>query len=421
MFSERFGGFLMEHGPSTFNGAFPAAMDRLADLGLDRSAVDLGPGVRRRYLYDQGELHGISVRRLGFFLSGYLSLGAKLSLATEILRRPKVCAGEESIHEFVTRRFGPEFADRVIEPLAAGIFMGDSKNLSISGAFPKLVEMEKRFGSILRGVLAARAGTEPGRRLLSWPEGIETLPRTLASGLRGKVNNGIAVSDLSHAGSGFAIKTAKTGTLRADAVVLAVQPHVAAHLLDKLDPEAAGALAEIPAPPVGVVFLGYRRDQVSHPLDGLGFLSTKNGRQCISGAQFASTMFERRAPEGHVAISCYVGGSRNPDLAVQPAGVLTDIAHQELSELLGIKGDPVVFRTRHWPRGLPHYTLGHAARCALVETASQRVPGLHLTGNYLSGISVAACLSRATATAEALCRELPEAEPKGFVSPLSQA
>jgi len=136
--SERLDGFLMEHGPTTLNAAFAPAMAHIRALGLDQSAVDLGPGVQKRYLRDKGTLHGISTHPLGFFRSPYLSWTAKASLAAEILRPRKQGQDEETIHAFAKRRFGAEFADKIIEPMAAGIFMGASRDLSIDGAFPKI-------------------------------------------------------------------------------------------------------------------------------------------------------------------------------------------------------------------------------------------------------------------------------------------
>ena len=400
--SDRFDGFLMERGPTTLNAAFAPAMERIRTLGLESGSVGLGEGVRKRYLRDGATLNGISTHRLGFFLSGYLSWRARLRLLTEAVRPRRSGETEETIHSFVSRRFGSEFADKVIEPMAAGIFMGDAKQLSIGGAFPKLVEMEQRYGSILRAVVSAQRGSEPGRHLFSWPQGIGTLPQRLAQRLGRRVRTGIAVNKISRTPSGFEIATARDGVLNADAVVLAVQPHVAAMLLNDVDREGAEALAAISAPPIGVVFLGYRRAQVTHPLDGLGFLSTKGAGQVISGAQFSSTMFENRAPEGHVAISAYVGGVRNPELAVLPESKLAGAVHNELARLLGIEGAPVVVRCHQWARGLPQYTLGHVARRDAIESTPERVPGLYLTGNFITGVSITSCLEQAGKTAAAL-------------------
>jgi oxygen-dependent protoporphyrinogen oxidase len=398
--SERIDGFLMEHGPSTMNAAVPEALEVSRDLDLTASSMDLGANVRKRYLLDGGKLNGISVHPLGFFTSGYLSLPARLSMLGEIMRPRRVSHADETIYDFSRRRLGDEFARKVMDPLAAGLFMGDSRALSVSAVFPRLVEFERKFGSVTRAVINARRGSQPGRRLFSWPEGIGTLPRRLARILGARVHTGTTVKRIAPLASGFEIETAAEGTIRARSVILAVQPHVAAALLENVEPEAAEAAGTIPAPPVGVVYLGYRRAQVSHPLDGLGFLSTRDENRAISGAQFCSTMFDGRAPEGHVAISCYVGGARNPELARLPERDMVGLVHEELSGMLGIKGPPVLSRVRHWARGLPQYNLGHPDRRRVMESADERMPGLILTGNYLRGVSIANCLASARAAVQ---------------------
>jgi oxygen-dependent protoporphyrinogen oxidase len=389
--SQRFQGFLMEHGPTTFNASVPVAVQHLSDLDLLADARDLGVGVKRRYLLDAGKLSGISTHPLGFFRSDYLSIKGRLSMLLEALRPRKKGAEEETIHAFASRRFGREFADKVIDPMAAGLFMGDSRQLSISGAFGRLAEMEQEFGSITRAVLAAKRGSEPGRHLYSWQGGMATVPARLAVALGGRIKTGVTVLGLQKTAQGFAVKTTQ-GTRQARAVVVAAQPHVAAGLLEKIDPEGAAALQEIMAPPISVIFFGYRREQVAHPLDGLGFLTTKSNNRIISGAQFGSTMYAGRAPDGHVAISVYAGGMRNPDLVKLPDADLIAQVQQELSQILGISGVPVVTRLRRWQLGLPQYSLGHEKRRAILGATHERAGGLFLAGNYLDGVSMASCL-----------------------------
>ena len=396
--SSRFGGYLMEHGPSTLNVSAADALARLQDLDLLDSAGDLGPNVRKRYLVDRRGLQGISTSPAGFMLSNYLSLPGRISMAAEVLRPRKKDSAEESIFDFSRRRFGAEFAQKVIDPMAAGLFMGDSRALSIEGAFPKLPEMEQRFGSVVRGVLRAKKNSEPGRKLYSWAGGIGTIPKTLTRLLGDRVQTGVVVTGLAKIPGGFRVQTA-TGGQVARAVVLAVQPHVVADLLHGLEPLTAAAAAEIPAPAIGVVYLGYRTDQIGHPLDGLGFLSTRNAGKTVSGAQFCSTMFQGRAPAGHVSISCYTGGARHPEQADMPDAELEQKVQAELAGLLDIKGPPVLVRTRRWAVGLPQYTLGHRERRAVLETAHERLEGLYLTGNYLQGVSVSNCMASAGAVA----------------------
>lgn len=397
--SERFDGFLMEHGPSTLNASVNGVMERIHALGLGESAGELGPNVRKRYLADDGKLSAISVHPLGFLLSGYLSPASRLRLATEIFRPPKRDGAEETVHDFVSRRFGHEFADKVIDPMAAGLFMGDSRKLSINGVFPKLTEIEGKFGSITRGILQAKRGSEPGRRLYSWAGGMGEIPKALASSLSERIHVGTTVTRVIPTPNGFEVETANAGTLKTKTIVLAVQPHVAATLLETIDPEGAAAAREIAAPPIGVIFLGYREEQVSHPLDGLGFLTTKSDDRLISGAQFCSTMFDGRAPQGHVSISCYTGGARNPELANISDAELVNTITRELSDLLGIKGKPVTVRVRRWAVGLPQYDIGHLARQEILETTSQRIRGMFITGNFVKGVSIANCMETAKITA----------------------
>lgn len=399
--SEHLGGFLMEHGPSSVSTSSTFAVGCTRKLGLDAHRLDLGSGVRRRYLTRDNMLYPIAIHPLGFLTSSYLSLGGRLRLLKEAVVPPGRIEEDETIAAFFDRRFGPEFVDRVIDPLVGGIFAGAADKLSMAAVFPKLLEMERVYGSISRAIIATRRrGTRmPGRRLFSWRGGIGSLPRALADRLGPAIKTGIAVQRIVRTARGFKVQAGGVGAFDATAVIVATQPHVAATLLDVFDGEAAEAVAAIEAPPLAVVFLGYRRQQIAHPLDGLGYLTSRAERRPLSGALFCSTMFAGRAPEGHVALAGYVGGMRAPDLVRLAPDELIDLTRAEFADLLGARGDPVVARVRQWSRGLPQYGLGHRERIGTLARTEERTPGLFLTGNYLQGVSVAACLEQAARTA----------------------
>ncbi len=267
--------------------------------------------------------------------------------------------------------------------------------------FPRLIEMEREHGSITLAMLRRRrAGAKsPARRLYSWRGGIATLPRALARSLGPALRTGVAVRRIRAAPGGFRIETGASGSLTARAIVLATQPHVAAGLLEGLDAPAAEAAGAIPAPPLAVVFLGYRRGQVDHPLDGLGYLTPTGAGRALSGTLFCSTMFPGRAPEGHVALAAYIGGARAPEAALAASGDLIAAARAEFGDLLGARGEPVVARVRQWPRGLPQYRLGHGGQVAALRGLEARQPGLFVTGNYFEGPSLGACVAEASAAA----------------------
>lgn len=399
--SERFDGFLMEHGPGTVNAASATAVAISEALGLDARRVDLQAEVRRRYLTHGATLHGIGIHPLAFFTSGYLSAGARLRLLREAFVRRKRGIGDESVAAFFSRRFGAEFAERVIDPMVGGMYAGTAGTSSMAAMFPQLLQMERAHGSVTAALVAAqrRGAKMPGRRLFSWQDGVGSLPQALARALGSAVRTGIAVQRIEPAGGGFSVKIAGAGSCRTPAVVIATQPHVAAGLLAGVDEDAAAAAAAIEAPPLAVVFLGYRRSQIAHPLDGLGYLTPRGEGRALTGALFCSTTFAGRAPDGHVALAGYVGGMRAPALARLGSDRLIELARAEFADLLGARGEPAVAKVRLWARGLPQYGLGHGAKVDVLERTGERVPGLFLTGNYLRGVSVAACLDQAMNTA----------------------
>ncbi len=412
--SERIGGFLMEHGPSSVNAASPAtALSEM--LGIDGLRCDLGPQACYRYLTGGGRLHRVSAHPFGFLSSGYLSLRARLRLLTELLVPPgsaeteeaetEEAETEESVADFCSRRFGAEFTERVIDPLVGGLFAGRAAELSMPAVFPDLLEMERRHGSITRAVLRRRlAGAKmPGGRLQSWADGMGTLPAALARALGPALRTGVAVRRIRVHPGGFHIEAGAAGVaagvIKARSVVIATQPHVAATLLEGLDDIAADAAATIDAPPLAVVFLGFRRAQVDHPLDGLGYLTPQREERALTGALFCSSMFPGRAPEGHVALAGYIGGARAPEAALAAPEDLIAETRAEFQDLLGARGEPVLARVRQWPRGLPQYRLGHGRVVAALHDSHARRPGLFVTGNYLTGPAVGACVAKGLETA----------------------
>ena len=399
--SERLGGFLMEHGPSSVNAASPVADDLSRRVGIDALRCELGSGVRYRYLVRAGTLYRIPIHPFGFLASPYLTIGGRLRMMAEPLVPPLRIDAGETVAAFWRRRFGSEFSDRVIDPLVGGLFAGRAAELSMAATFPAVLDMEQRFGSVIRGAIRSRraGGRMPGRRLFSWRDGVGTLPQAIVRELGCAVRTGIAVRRITRLAGSFRVEAANSAALHARVVVIATQPHVAAALLDGIDGPGAEAAGAIDAPPLAVTFLGYARRQVDHPLDGLGYLTPSAERRALSGALFCSTMFAARAPEEHVALVGYGGGARAPDLALRTSAELIAIAREEFSDLLGARGDPVVARVRRWPRGLPQYRSGHERHVAALRDVERRCAGLFVTGNYFAGVSVAACLTQALATA----------------------
>jgi len=349
----------------------------------------------------------------GLLGSRLWSWRGKLRLAGE----PFIGRGrkDETIAEFVERRLGREFLDYAINPFVAGVYAGDPARLSVRAAFPKLYALEERYGGLIRGQIQGarerkrRAEKAKDRaRLFSYAEGMQTLPEALGRALGESLLTGGAVEEIRVLDSGaegarFEVQGKKRGVpvrFFCSVLVTAVPADRAAGLIRPLDPAVASALREIPYPPVAEVFLGFRADQVRRPLDGFGFLVPEKERRQILGTLWSSTLFEGRAPKGHVALTTFIGGSRQPDLALKPDGILLDSALSDLRPLLGIDGKPAFVRIIRWQRAIPQYEIGHLEKMRSLQEFEERIPGLFVTGNFRGGISVGDCMVSADQTAQ---------------------
>ncbi|MBI4755065.1 MAG: protoporphyrinogen oxidase [Betaproteobacteria bacterium] len=419
--SEHRGGFLLEHGPNSMVSPAPAAEALIAELGLAGERIQKGEGVKRRYLVRDGRACALPLDPLGFFSSSFFSVRGRLRLLAEPFIRPQ--AGDESVADFVSRRFGRELLDYVFDPLVGGLHAGDPRRLSMAALFPRLKALETRYGSVVRGALAVRRGGmdprfDPRRRqLISFRQGMGALPLRLAGALGPRLRQGVRVESLrARAGGGFRLNVRDgehMASLRAAGVVLALPAYACARLLAGLSPDAAHALAAIEHPPLAVVGLGYRGADIAHPLDGLGVLTPSCEGRGTLGLLFSSTLFAGRAPPGHALLTAYVGGARAPELAQLPRADLERLVGKEARELLGVRAAPVFCGVRYWRQALPQPNLGHGQRLELLRRLEEQWPGLVVTGNYVGGVSTAACIESARAGA---ARALAVANPAATIS-----
>ena len=423
MRSERIDGFLMEYGANSIMTPAPAAETLVAQLGLDAEKVTRNAAARWRYLVRGGRMRGLPLQTWRFLLCDFFSLPGRLRMLME----PFVPArhDDETVADFVRRRFGNELLDYVVDPLVGGLLAGDPEQLSVGAAFPRLKQFERCAGSVIGGILKSRfqhgaksAINDPRRRVLnSFRQGMGTLPRAAAQRLTGRVFLGHRVEAVHHrAGGGYRVKVRHGGVAQwtaTDSIVVALPAYAAAAVLWDLDQRIAGALAEIHHPPLAVVFLGYRARSIAHRLDGVGVLAPAVEKRSALGMLFSSTLFAERAPAEHVALTAYVGGARQPQLALLKPDELQDLVHGEVRQLLGGRAAPLMARTHCWRHGLPQPGLDHAQRLDGIAARATDHAGLFLTGNYFSGVSTAACIEQAVSTARRVERYLAARSERG--------
>ena len=406
-------GWLVECGPNSMLES--AHLDELVtglDLTAERRYAERA--AKNRYLVRDGRLVAVPTAPHTFVASPLFSLRSKLRLFTEPFSRARVRPADVSLAALVRDHFGQEIVDYAINPLVAGIYAGDPEALSTKYAFPKLWEGEQTHGSLIRGQIAAirdkRARGERGvSRIVSFTRGLQTLPDTLAARLpAGAIRTGAAVLSLTP-GRPWRVAARRDGlasTEEFDAVVLALPaPALAALPIGPADARPLAPLALVDYPPVTSLFLGFRREQVAHPLDGFGALVPAVEHRSILGALFSSTLFPGRAPDGHVALTVYVGGTRQPEIAALPPAALRPCVLADLRDLLGVTGEPVFSHITAWPHATPQYNLGYERVLAAITEAEARHPGLFIGGHVRDGISVANCIGAGLRLADAAARQ----------------
>lgn len=393
------GAWRFEMGPNTVLENNESVGRLIRDAGLDEEKIVAAPSARRRYLYKGGELVPLPGGPGGFLTTPLFPFGAKLRLLREpwIGRPPE--GTEESIGQFVRRRFGTAFLDYAVGPFVSGVYAGDPERLSVRWAVPKIHGLEQAHGSLIRGAIARRKGPAPGGGMISFREGLEALPRRLAREI-GDVRTGVAAQRIVriNGDGGFRVDTS-AGPVEASRVVLAVPADAAARLLEEVTSGASLLLAEIPYAAVAVASLGWRREDVGHPLAGFGFLAPRKEGLRVLGCLFPSEIFAGRAPEGHVALAAFGGGRTDPEFAAWDDDRILATVLGELRGPLRLRGEPAFRLVRRWPRAIPQYEVGHGRYVERAREIERALPGLRLGGNCLGGVSVPDCIRNGTALA----------------------
>ena len=396
--TERIDDWVIDAGPDSLLAQKPAAVQLCGELGIgDRLISTQLP--RTAYVLRNGRLRPLAA---GSFLGFPVGLGAlarsslfswpaKLRMACEVVVPPS-SGGDESIASFMRRRFGREALDYLGEPLLAGIHAGDAERLSMKALFPRVVEAERRAGSVLRSLRSLKVAPSPKGAFVSLPGGLGELVDALSGALRpGTVRLSSAVAALRRAGA-FAIDS-QHASVRARAVIVCVPGYAAAGMLRALDTPLAAFCDAAPYASTATVAFGYRREQVRHPLDGSGFVVPRVEQNPLLASTWVTSKWAGRAPDGHVLLRGFLGGGRDPSRLDQSDDDLVRVAQDALADTLGIEGDPVLTRLSRYPRQSPQYEVGHLKRVASIDARLSRVPGLFLAGSGFRAIGIPDCIA----------------------------
>jgi oxygen-dependent protoporphyrinogen oxidase len=412
--SERLDGYLLELGPQSFSGTAPM-LQLFDELGI-RQQVTQAPAGASRYVLINGALRQVPMSPPAFLTSGFVGLSTKFALLRDAVGKSSPPESDESIADFVRRKFSAEMLDRLVGPFVSGVYAGDPEKLSLRSAFPMLYDAEKSKGSIVRGMLSKAQKQKPGQprhrpTLLSFYEGTQTFTNALAAKLGDRLLLNTVVRFLAKDDSGSlpafhaTIRIgAEQHSVVADHVIVATSTFATEILLRGIEPGISDRLAEIEYAPIAVASLGYEKSEIGDPLHGFGFLVPRSAKVRTLGTVWNTSLFPNRAPTEHALLTSFIGGATDPEAVRHPEDLIPTV-HKEIAPLLKIHGNPAFSHLAIYPKALPQYNLGHGERLAAIDEARKKHSNLWLVGNYLRGPSIGACVEHSLAVAEEITRQ----------------
>ena len=420
--TERVDERVVEHGPDSWLAAKPDVMELVAELGLTNQVISTNESNRRSLIADDGKLHPLPEgfvmlapsRLIPFALSPLFSFSGKIRMALDMVTPPRLAVTDETVEDFVLRRFGREALVKIVQPMVGGIYVGDVSKLSARATLPQFVEMERRHGSVIRGLMARKDNpherTASGARysmFVTMRDGVSTLTNALEAAIGfDRIEKNVKVQSIRRETSGrWNIDTERDSQVF-DAIVLAIPARAAAKIVSGANEILANKLSKIESASAAVVNLLFKRSDVSQGLNGFGFVVPSTENRTILAASVISNKFKGRASDDCVAVRAFAGGVLQPEKLRLPDADIVKLVRADLEYYLGVKSEPLTEHVTRFPDSMPQYNLGHAGRVQEIMSAVGNMPGIYLAGNSYHGVGIPDCISSGNRAAGAVIEYL---------------
>ncbi len=399
------GNWLVEEGPNTLMVKDDKLWNLLSELELEDEVLEANTEAKKRFIIKNHSPVAAPLSFWDFLRTPLLSASAKIRLLKEPFVE-KSAEQDESIARFISRRLGQEPLDYAVNPFVSGIYAGDPKSLSVKHTFSKLWEMEQQHGSLFKSVIKRDKSSPSRRALISFKQGLQQLPQAMAKVLRGQIHTSTEITSITKKGDQWVLTGTTNGNSFKHSYDYLISTLPAFALRDIFEDSRLNDFTNLSYVPMRMLALGFRKEQIAHPLNGFGMLAPEVENLSFLGSLFSSTLFHGRAPKRHHLLTCFVGGARQPELARISQKQLLPIILQELNELIGLQGDPVIVHDRYWEKAIPQYEVGYNRFLALMEEFEQEHSGLYLEGSFRGGVSVPDCILSALKTANKVSEDL---------------
>jgi len=434
--TEEADGFLMELGPDSFITNKPGGIQLCEEIGFTGQLIPTDSRYRRSLVLSRGKpapvpdgfMLMVPEKPWSLLTSPVLSLAGRLRLLSEYFIPPRESTEDESLSQFVTRRFGREALDRLVQPLVGGIYTSDPQKLSLKATLPRFPEMEATHGSVIRATLAqmkARKNNPTHRLENEQSSGARySLFTTAAGGLSDLVTAleiclkkhqrfhfqpGTPVSSVipaANGGKGWCLTTDR-GVQDFDAVILTLPAYLTAKLLSHPDcATLQSQLNTIEYASSAIVVSGHQLSDFSNPMDAFGLVVPAVEKRNILAVSFSSRKFVNRAPDGHLVLRTFVGGAMQPELMQLDDDEILNLVNDELRQIFGMRREPLFAEVVRYNKAMPQYHVGHLDRVAAIEDSLSRWPGLELAGSAYRGVGIPDSIASGREAADQILRSV---------------
>ncbi|MDR2762035.1 MAG: protoporphyrinogen oxidase [Planctomycetaceae bacterium] len=465
-------GYEMELSADNFISTIPWGLQLCKELGLSDRLVQTNSQYRRTYVVRRGRLHLLPdgflmmapTKFLPMATTPILSPIGKLRAGLELFLPARRDNVDESMSNFVKRRFGREVFERLVEPLVSGVYAADMDKLSVLATLPRFREMERDHGSLIWAMKkqlaanrSANLAEQSGARyslFVTLRGGLSLIVKAIESKLpTGSIKLGTEVESIKLRKDGKWIVKSKSitksksttskisnwsensksmescGSLENsdsvdsnsnsnsdsdsdidsgeiyDALILACSTYESSRLLSDVFPEISLRLSKIEHEGTAIVTYAFNSEQIKQRLFGMGFVVPKIENSVILAGSFSSLKYVHRAPAGKQLIRVFAGGARNPALAELSDEELSSMLLRELRPIIKIEGEPIFNVVSHWARTMPQYYVGHCELVREVERLSSERLSFAIAGNAFHGIGIPNCIKSGYDAAEKISRK----------------
>lgn len=407
LLTENIGNLTVEGGPDSYLPEKFWSVQLIKKVGLEPEMLCSNDERKGTFIYSGGRLHPlpegvmlmVPTMIMPLLRSSLISWPGKLRMGLELFAPTKNGLKDESLAEFVTRRLGKECLEKIAEPLVAGIHTSNPDNMSVRAIFPRFIEMEQKSGSLIRGMIAAMKGMPPPNPaafkmtyFMSLKSGMGELTRACTAYIgEERIKTGKAAAAVEKINGGYRVICQDGSAADFETLVVATPSYVTKELLQSVDEALCSALAEIDWSSSATVTLAFKKTEIKVPLPGFGFIVPRIENRRINACTWSSVKWSYRAPEETTLIRSFVGGGHHEELVFLNDEELRNAVLEELREIIGIKANPIFFKTYRWFKGMPKYTVGHLERIAGIDEKLGKHRGLFLIGCSYRGIGIGDC------------------------------